>query len=62
MASAPGAQAALAPQEAAGALPRGPRQPVGGQAAGAYGLRSGVAATLGELGLSLDELVGLSRV
>jgi hypothetical protein len=33
----------------------------GRAAAGVYGLRGGVAATLGELGLSLDELVGLSR-
>jgi hypothetical protein len=35
---------------------------IGGRAAaGAYAVRGGVAATLAELGLSLDELVGLSR-
>ena len=35
---------------------------VGGRAlGGAYGARTGTAATLGELGLDLEELVGLSR-
>jgi hypothetical protein len=35
---------------------------VGGRAlGGAYGARTGVAATLGELGLDLEELAGLSR-